>query len=82
MICDACTTTCPEVFYLAPAEGQSGDLQSAIVKADAGDYFQSKWQQVHHAAEGCCVAVIKIEYVDGSRSKYGEEVPTSCCKQG
>ncbi len=79
MICNACATICPEVFYLSPEKNAEGGWESAIVKDGAGKYYASKRKEIHDAAEGCCVAVIKIEYSDGSRSKFGEEAPHSCC---
>ncbi|HJW09190.1 MAG TPA: ferredoxin [Holophagaceae bacterium] len=64
MICDACSTTCPDVFRLPAEKDSEGNWQSALVKAEARSFFESKMAEIHEAADGCCVSVIKIEYTD------------------
>lgn len=59
MVCNACETICPSVFNVA--------ADSAIVRPDASQWFDSQRQQIEDAYDSCCVEVIKIEYADGSR---------------
>src|SRR5690348_14640915 len=67
MICGACPAACPEVFHLPEEKDSDGNWQSAIVKAGSEAFFESMKEQIHEAADGCCVCVIKIEYQDGTQ---------------
>jgi ferredoxin len=71
MICAACPAACPEVFHLPEEKDSKGDWQSSFIKPGSEAFFESKKEQIHRAADGCCVSVIKIEYQDGTQ--YVEE---------
>ena len=66
--CCACEAECPEVFDVG--------TENTYIRLNAAEYFLSHKSRIEEAADGCPVAVIKIEYVDGSRYlSYGERPP-------
>lgn len=72
-ICGACSAACPEVFHLPEEKDCDGNWPSALVKPGSDAFFESKKEQVHMAADGCCVSVIKIEYTDGTQYANSDE---------
>jgi len=59
LICQACESACPSVFSV-------GD-DTAVVRPDAAQWFESQRELIERAYDHCCVEVIMIEYADGTR---------------
>jgi len=58
LICNACEATCPQVFKTLD--------DHAIVLAGSESSFVDCRDAIEQAAIGCCVAVIRVQYDDGS----------------
>lgn len=66
--CCACEAECPDVF----------DVQddNTYIRPGSESFYLSHRKQIEEASDGCPVAVIKIEYTDGTRYiSYGEMPP-------
>jgi ferredoxin len=61
-VCNACETTCPEVFKVLE--------EGVVLVPSAAEHFVVKREAIEEAVEGCPMAVLKIEYEDGSRLEY------------
>jgi ferredoxin len=70
IVCNACETTCPEVFHvtedschiLGGARADDGDGTNAEEKSELKDGLGTELEdQIIEAAEGCPVEVIKFE---------------------
>ncbi len=54
LICGACEVICPAVFTVQ---------DTSIVRSEAAIHYDSQRDAIEEAKDGCCVEVIKIEYV-------------------
>ena len=63
MICNACETTCPDVFYVTH--------ETCIIKPNAGKAYESQVNLIVEAMVGCCVDVIRIECNEGKIGPTG-----------
>ncbi len=69
LICNACEAECPEVFRLAGSKPVA--IMSSEVLPGSEQYFESHRERIEYVAAQCHVAVIGIEYTDGTFSPLG-----------